>query len=168
MSLRPALLALCALLAAPRAAGECPDSCNGHGRCVGPSQCQCFSQWEGPSCADRECAVRRRRRRHPCRPPAVPAVVPPPLPPPPRGREVGLLVTWNVAQGYARLGLRGLASGAALTLRTSTWSAPTAACATRKPGSASAKRASKGSHATAVRDRGRTRDYVGGVLLWRW
>ena len=65
MSLRPALLALCALLAAPRAAGECPDSCNGHGRCVGPSQCQCFSQWEGPSCADRECAVRRRRRRHP-------------------------------------------------------------------------------------------------------
>jgi hypothetical protein len=35
----------------------CPNSCNGHGRCVGVSRCECFGAWAGGDCSQRRCAV---------------------------------------------------------------------------------------------------------------
>jgi hypothetical protein len=49
-------LAAAALLLTAALAG-CPNSCNGHGRCVGVSSCECFGAWTGGDCSERRCAT---------------------------------------------------------------------------------------------------------------
>lgn len=34
---------------------HCPNFCNGHGRCVGPNECECFDKYEGGDCSIRKC-----------------------------------------------------------------------------------------------------------------
>lgn len=35
----------------------CPNSCNGHGRCVDVSRCECFGSWTGGDCSQRKCPI---------------------------------------------------------------------------------------------------------------
>ena len=37
----------------------CPNSCNGHGRCVDVARCECFGTWAGGDCSQRRCPVGR-------------------------------------------------------------------------------------------------------------
>jgi len=50
------LLLAAQLLPRPALAG-CPNSCNGHGRCVGVARCECFGSWAGGDCSQRRCGV---------------------------------------------------------------------------------------------------------------
>ena len=44
------------LLVLPRRAlAGCPNSCNGHGRCVDVARCECFGAWAGGDCSQRRC-----------------------------------------------------------------------------------------------------------------
>jgi hypothetical protein len=35
----------------------CPNSCNGHGRCLDVSRCECFGSWTGGDCSQRKCPI---------------------------------------------------------------------------------------------------------------
>jgi len=52
---RLAAVALLALALVGPAAAHCPNSCWGHGECVGISKCSCWSQWTGGDCSMRKC-----------------------------------------------------------------------------------------------------------------
>jgi len=50
-----AAVLLLALSIAAVADAHCPNSCNGHGECVGTAKCSCWSQWTGGDCSMRKC-----------------------------------------------------------------------------------------------------------------
>lgn len=54
---RWALLSAALLLFQSRA--QCPNMCNGHGRCIEINRCECFSSWDGGDCSLRKCPFGR-------------------------------------------------------------------------------------------------------------